>query len=263
VTELESMYSKEISNHRSWLNLFDKRRGGRWKQLLKSDPEAAICEASMRQLLSEHGITVEPYESLGAGGPDFICKREGKSFFTEVTCVKMEKVTSRTNLADKPTGGGFYGSLTDVFLSELCNKVTQCSDSNAPCVVAISTLHFQGGALCFGKRAAEDLLTGTTKITWKYNAQRGQAIGDPYESTSLQDSAFIRFVKGASGKIEFARNPVSAVILCAFRPDPAKVVGALHPNPNHQFERSLLLNIEFGRIVQGSWDTGCLKVEWI
>jgi len=256
-------YSTFLDKQYNWLKPFGKLRIKKWEDFLKSNPEGAICEAMTCEFLEKNRINVVPYENLSTGGPDFLCTRGNNQFYVEVTCVTKDKVTSQTKLNDKPQGPCYYHLLTDVFLNEISNKTSQCSSLNNSCLVAIGTLHHQGGAKCFGKRAVEDLLTGTTRLTMKYDAEKGQGVGSIYESTNLRDSAFIRFMKGATGGIEFARNPISSVLLCTFGFDPAKVVGAFHPNPNHKFDRTLLPNIDFCRIVQGSLETGCLKVEWI
>jgi len=263
MNELESMYSKEVANHRDWLRAFGKQRLEKWQKLLGIDPEAAICEASTRLFLSEQSVSVQPYEDLSGGGPDFLCCRNDMTFYVEVTCVTKEKVTAKSRLNDQPMGATYYELLTDVFLGELCNKVPQCSNLDAPCIVAIGTLHRQGAAKCFGKHAVEDLLTGTPRITMRFDPERGRGVGEPYESTNLEDSAFIRFDKTSRGQVECARNPISAVFLCAFGYCSAKVVGALHPNPNRNFDRNLLPYIEFGRLAEGYRETGQFKVEWI
>jgi hypothetical protein len=260
---LISDYSDSIDEHRTWLKTFGEQRLQKWERLLRVNAEAAICEASTRMVLSEHGVVVEPYEDPSTGGPDFVCKKGGKIFFAEVTCIEREKVTSRTHLTDKPRGETYYALLTDVFLAELCRKVTQCCNLEAACLVVIGTLHRQGGAKCFGKSAVEDLLTGTTRITMKFDPEQGRSVGDAYQTTKLIDSAFIRFQKNSRGQVEFARNPISAVLLCGFGLIPPNGVGCLHPNPNYLFDRMLLPNIEFCRLVEGCIQTDHLKVEWI
>ena len=204
-----------------------------------------------------------PNEDPSMGGPDYLCHAKNQEFYIEVTCVTADKVTAKSGLSDAPKGACYYAFLTNALRGELSNKVAQCSRLNCPCLVAITTLHLQGGVLCFGERGVEDLLTGTSKVSMKYNMVLGRAVGDPYESTSLEDSAFIRFAKGSSGKVEFARDPISGVLLCAFGYATREVVGALHPNPNHHFDRTLLPNVRFAKLADGSLDTGKLEVAWV
>jgi len=259
---LKGSYSKLIDKHRIWIGVFGKQRLSRWEDLLNANPEAAICEAATRELLSGYGINIKPHEDVSFGGPDFLCVKNNNLVYVEVTCITKEKITRKTTLDDSPRGAAYYRLLTKTFLEELRNKVPQCSNLDAPCIVAIGTLHRQAGYKCFGKHAAEDLLTGTPLISMKFDHKKARGIGDIYQSTDLRDSAFIRFDKTLTGQIECARNPISAVLLCAFGYSPIKVVGVLHPNPNYKFDRSLLPDTEFCRLVKG-YETDLLRVEWM
>jgi len=265
VEKLISDYSDEINKHRTWLKPFGKQRAKKWEGFLRSNPEGAICEALTRNLLSDRAVEVEPYEDLSSGGPDFRCIKGSKYFYVEVTCISKESATKETGLPDtlpKPSRAQRYKLLTRQIFYELCNKASQCSALGSPCVVVICTLHFQAGCLCLGKKAAENLLTGTPKITLNIDVSRGEAVGSPYQSTELQDSAYIRTDKTSVTLIEEARRTISGVLLGPFGSLPIKVVGMLHPNPNHPFDRTLLPEIEFCRLAEG-YQTGRLAVEWI
>jgi len=273
VEQLISEYSDLISEHRAWLMPFSKQRLDRWENILWKDAEgaeSAICEAATRKLLSDHGVKIEPYEDLSSGGPDFLCVKESKNFYVEATCLTKDSIAKSTGFNKMPRPGlhgGPFALPTERIFYEMCNKTHQLRNLGAACILAIGTLHFQAGAVCFSKPlnkiVAEHLLIGTPQITMKIDPEQGRAISDTYQTTELRDSAFIRFQKTSDGQVEFARNPISAILLCSFGCRPFEAVGALHPNPNYQFDRNLLPNIEFGRIVQGSLETGCLKVEWI
>jgi hypothetical protein len=265
VEELISDYSDLIKEHRLWLKTFGKQRTKKWEELLISNSEAAICEAATRELLSEHGANVEPYEDPSSGGPDFRCTKDNKCFYVEVTCITKNTATKETGLTDtppKPSRGRHYKLLTQQIFYELRNKTPQCSNLGKPCVVAVCTLHFQAGCLCFDKKVAENLLTGTPKITLNIDVSRGEAVGSPYQSTELQDSVYIRPDKTSPTLIEEVRRTISGVLLCPFGSLPVKVVGVLHSNPNHPFDRILLPNIEFCKLAEG-YQSGQLKIEWI
>lgn len=259
--KLISDYSDLIEEHRTWLKPFGKQRLDKWGNLLQNNSEAAICEAATRQLLSSYGVIVKPHENIASGGADFLCKRDNKCFYVEATCITKEKATKKTNLTDRPSVG-YYGLLTKAILGEICNKIPQCSNLNEPCIIAIGTLHFQAGCRCFNKHAAEQSLTGTTFITATINTETGDIVREPYEATDLQNSVFIRPIKISPNEIEYARSPISAVLLCPFGSLPTKVIGAIHPNPNHAFDRTLLPQIEFCRLAEG-YQTGQFAVEWI
>ncbi|MCX5637955.1 MAG: hypothetical protein NTX52_09725 [Planctomycetota bacterium] len=265
VEELISDYSDLISEHRVWLKPFGKKRLKRWEDFLKSNPEGAICEAATRKMLSGHGVMIEPYEDLSSGGPDFRCTKNNKYFYVEATCITKDTATKETGLSDKPpkpSRGQHYALLTRKIFYEICNKAPQCSNLKKPCILAVCTLHFQAGCLCLDRKTAGNLLTGTPKITLKIDVSRGEAVGNPYQSTELQDSVYIRPDKTSATSIEEARRTISGVLLCPFGSLPVKIVGVLHHSPNHPFDRTLLLNIEFCKLAEG-YQGGRFIVEWI
>jgi len=263
VGKLISGYSDVIKAHRLWLKTFGKQRTKKWEDFLKSNPEGAICEAATRKLLSEHEVKVEPYEDPSRGGPDFRCTKDNKCFYVEVTCISKDAATKETNLSDVPKNKGSYHRLmTPKILAEIRNKTTQCSNLDAPCIIAVGTLHFQAGRILVERSSVEQLLTGTSYIALNFNSGLGHAVGDPYQITHLEDSLFIRRAKTLQNTIEYARSPVSAVLLCNFGYCPDNAIGALHPNPNNAFDRALLSNIEFCKLAEG-YQSGQLKVEWI
>jgi len=258
-------YADVIAGHRVWLQQFDKQRLKKWEDLLESDPEAAICEAKTRILMSDHNVDIQPYEDLSKGGPDFLCSKDSKNFYVETTCISIEAATKVSDLSPYPpypTGAHFFALMTERIRTEISNKTPQCSNLKEPCVIVVATLHFQAGCLCFNELAAKNLLTGTPYITQKINIGTGEPIGGIYESTRLKDSAFVRPSKESTNWIEHARNSVSAVLLCGFGSNPPNVVGCLHPNPNYPFDRSLLPDVKFARLADG-YQNGVLKVEWI
>lgn len=259
-------YSNTIAEHRQWLQRFNKQLLKKWEDLLKTTPEAAICEAETRKLLSDYNIDVKPYEDLSQGGPDFLCTENSKTFYVEVTCITIDIATKKTNLPPsypKKPSTQYYGLLTKHILGELCNKTPQCSGLEQPCIIVITTLHPRAGARCFRKLACEDIMTGTPQIAMDIDVQKGHAVGEPYQTTDLRDSAFIRFTKKANGTTEYARNPISAVLLCAFGQNPPMAYGLLHPNPNYPFDRDMLPRIEFCKLTPGCEKTNQLAVEWI
>jgi len=265
VEELISDYSDLIKEHRLWLKTFGEQRTKKWEDLLKSNPEGAICEAATRKLISDYGIDIQPYEDLSNGGPDFLCSKNGKTFYVETTCISIEAATKESGLypTESPDiDDSAYEDMTEKFRSEISNKVPQCSKVKAPCIVVIATLHSKASVCCIDKFAAEELLTATTYITGTINTKTGEKVGDTYESTRLENSVFIRPKKNSTNWIEHARNPVSAVLLCGFSSDPPNVLGCLHPKPNYKFYRTLLPQVKFCRLAKG-YQTGQFQVEWI
>jgi len=263
--EIKSIYSKVIDEHRSWLKHFSQQYLNKWEKLLKDQPEAAICEAKARKLLSDHDTNVEPQEDISHGGPDFLCKKEGKKFYVEVTCITKETATKKTKLDSEPqinsdSPAKWYRPPTEQILEEIRNKTPQCKDLNEPCLLAICTLHFGVGS-CFRDRIiAESVLTGTPHISWDIGLGSQEVLKEPHQATELKNSGFIRPQKNKPYFIEQARKTISAVLLCNFWGHNA--VGILHPNPNWLFDRNLLPNIQFCKLADG-WQTGKFITEWI
>ena len=261
--KLISAYSNLINEHRAWLKPFGRQRLNRWEELLKANPESALCEAATRKLLSEQVINVEPYEDISYGGPDFLCLQEGKRFYVEVTCITIDAATQATGLLhNSPSQPYTFKPLTNRIFHEMCNKASQLSGLNAQSILAIGTLHNIGGHICFNKGFAEQVLTGTPEISSKFNQEQGRAMVDPYFTTELQDSGFVRPDKTSNNLIEEARRTISALLLCSYRPSQVNAKGVLHPHPNYSFDRALLPKIEFCRLAKG-YQTGQFQVEWI
>lgn len=260
-----SEYSDLIIEHRTWLKPFGKRRMKKWEDLLKSNPEGAICEAATRKLLSDHGVVVEPYEDPSSGGPDFLCIKNENRFYVETTCLTKDAIAKATGLNKIPRPGlhgGPFKPATERIFYEMCNKTPQLRNLDGPCILALGTLHVVAGHICFSKTLASHILTGTPKISVQIDPEQGRAIGDLHQTTDLKDSGFVRPNKKSTNSIEDARRTISAVLLCSFGTIPPRVIGLLHPNPKHSFDRILLPKIEFYRLAEG-YQAGQFEVEWI
>jgi len=257
-----------IGGHREWLMSFNKVYLDAWDKLFtKDNSEAALCEAGTRQLLQELSVSVEPYP-LGCSdrNPDFKCQKDGKLFYVDATCVMKDTATRRTKLDDVPNNqkGTFYSLLTEAYFKKAGKKVSQFENLNAPCMVAIGTLHFLAGVLCFDEKSAEEILTGKSGISSQINTRTGKAIGKPYQSTSLEAALFLKARKIICDEplIQPVWQTISAVLLCPFGTDSVKCLGVLHPKPYYEFDRGLLPDIEFCRLKSG-WEEGDIATEWI
>lgn len=256
--------SQLIDGHCKWLSGFETERLMQWKNLLKANREAALCEAATRKLLVDQGCDVEPFEDPSSGGVDFKCSKNGNTFYVEATCITKEVASDKSGLTDLPQSNksAWYKFLTRTIWQELSNKASQCSGLDTSCIVVIGTFHLPAGRACFRDQGAEELLTGKIYITQPIDTKLGQAVGDAYQSSNLESAAFIRPDKNSPNRFEYARCPISAVLLCSFRADPIKTTGILHPYPNNPFNRDLLSDIKFCKLADG-YKNGSLEVEWI
>jgi hypothetical protein len=253
-----------IAAHRSWLSAFDPQYQRNWDKLLNADPEAAMCEADVRELFEENGNRVEPNEDLTGAhlSPDFRCTQGDSRFFVEVTCISIEKATGVTNLEHIPSSedASCFSPLNDAIFSASKAKTRQCSGLGHPALLAVGTFHFQASCICFDQMHLEMLLTGKTMIAHNINTSTGTPIGDWYEATRLRSATFLR--PDTTSRMSHARNPISGILLCRFGCNRPKVRGVLHPDPVHAFDRSLLSKIEFCRLRPG-YRSGQLGTEWI
>ena len=255
---LQEEYVEDVLHHQTWLGHFGKEPSQRWEALLRKNEEAAICEAITRGFLSENNLNIEPYKDEFDGGPDFLCRRNGDHFYVEATCMLRNKVTEKTKLSEDMKAG-YYNLLTWPILKKTVHKTPQCGGVDAPCVVAVGTFHKSACGHCFREYAAKELLTGTPKLSLDTNLECGEAVGDPYQSTGLENSVFI---KSENGQVVAVRKTISALILCPLAFDPMKVVGVLHPEPNHPFDTGLLPSVKFCKLAEG-WKDGQFSVEWL
>lgn len=264
----KKFFDQLIGSHRGWLKGFNKIHLKFWDNLFtKDNSEAAICEAGTRQLLEELDVNVEPCSFGGNDrNPDFKCQKDSKLFYVDATCVMKDTATRRSQLDDIPHNqkASYYSLLTETFFRKADKKESQFEKLNAPCLIAIGTLHFQVGALCFDKKSAEKILIGKSGITIPFRKRTGGAVGKPYNSTSLEAAPFLKVRKIICDEppIQPIRQTVSAVLLYPFGTHPAKCLGILHPKPYYEFDRSLFPDIEFCCLKAG-WKGGNFTTEWI
>jgi hypothetical protein len=62
-----------------------------------------MCEATFWKILTDRGVQVQPNEDLtgAVNAPDFLCAKDGKQFYVEVTCVLRQTTSAKT----APTAG--------------------------------------------------------------------------------------------------------------------------------------------------------------
>ncbi len=222
-----------INEHRAWLARFNKpERVKLWDGLLDREPEEALCEALVRQLLNEHVYIVSPEEDLSAGGPDFRCLQMNQHFYVATVCLTMDAVTEATGLPHLSRQESGYRSLTQC-LFDACNRKAQtCAKrDDASCLLAVATLQRAASEIFFhDKTAVESLLTSDPDL--------------PHAFT------------------ESARECISGVLLCGFGLAPPTVHGVLNPDAAHPFDRRLLPGIRFCRVVFGEGEEH-LRVAWL
>ena len=245
-----------------WLKQFDAQHARNWERLRRCDYEAAKCEAMFWGILSACGVTVEPNVDLTGSTrtPDFVCRKNGNKFYVEVTCILSDTATERTKLPPESTRGARdYQNLNDAIFAEVKAKTPQCSNLDASCVLAVGTFHYHASVSCIRKTFVEWLLTGETNISWYFDPRRGQAVGEPFESTNFKSAAFLK--PSPLIGVEPARKPISALVVAGFGCTPPHVLGVIHPHPVREFDPVQLDLIPFCW-VKHDVENAVITTEW-
>ena len=79
-----------------------------------------------------------------------------------VLAIRLPNIRSSQNIHSKNIAS-YFRLLTNQIYQEAADKVPQCSKLAFPCLLAEATLHYTGAKMCFRRRSAEDLLTGTNQ----------------------------------------------------------------------------------------------------
>jgi hypothetical protein len=250
--DLLQAYHEVLDHHRRWYDSFEKYDHlARWEVLLVEQPEAAICEAMVREELERYVDVVYPFEDLGKGGPDFQCFQKtptGQShFYVDACCMTIDALTNASGLPYRtPPGASSFAYITDKFKAEAQRKARQLSGLDAPGLVALATLHLEASAHCFTPHAAKQVLTSETLITQRLNTSTGEPIGDIYLSTDMRKAAFQRIDPASANGLADMRQSISGLLFCPFGyAGPYKLHGVLHPNPVRPFDVAMLPRIPF------------------
>lgn len=250
-----------VDNHLKWLSQFDSQHTRNWNKIFCNNPEAATAEAAVRIILQENSNFVQPNEISNSDGksPDFLCKQAGTEFFVEVTCIQIDRASKETGLTEETIAEPFkfVGSLNEAIYMEAKGKTPQCSQMRKPVLLAVGTFHRFASSLCFERTHLECLLSGTAYISHDISSS-GQPAGRSYMSTRLEKAAFVRL---SNSLIDPALKPIAGILACGFGSVPPVVRCVLHPEPNHNFDRTLLSGVEFCRL-NPDYRSGKLVTEW-
>ena len=230
---LARWHASLINEHRAWLARFNEPERVRvWDDRLACEAEAALSEALVRRLLHENVYMVTPEEDLAEGGPDFRCLQMTRHFCVETVCLTIDAVTEATGLSHLSRGESGCTSLTERLLDTCRQHAEACARrTDAPCLLAVGTLHRAAGEMFFhDKTTVEGLLT--------------------------PDAATAGVFRGS------AKACVSGLLLCGFGLEPVTVHGVLNPDADCPFERRLLPEIPFCRLVQAESGT-VSQVAWL
>lgn len=267
MSKLEAAFAGIINPYRDWLSgcTDGAVRLKKWEQRLRANPDSAICEATTWDWLRRRGFEIEPAEDVSHGGPDYRCRREQHYFYVEVTCLSRDSVTSQSLISDQqspiskdPEGWGYLTGAVFHKCQEKCNQLTEL---DAPCLLAVCTMHGFAATACFDELGAEMMLRGDDlKLSW-FGDPSTARMGPVALKTELKGAPFLcsdeqtRF-------IDLKRTWISGILLSSSSMPDRRVLGVLHPQPLQPFDPGWLPDVPFCRLTDG-WQSGQLTVEWV
>jgi len=258
----QQAHARFIESHRAWLARFPAAYAGKWEQLLSANEEAALVEAHVREILVANVESIRPFEDAAHGGPDFECLQGQNRFYAEASALGISSVSKATNLRHEIKPGPTfhtYRDLTRLIQARAKKKANQCSELDAPCLLAIGTLHFEASTLVSDELHMQHVLISETGLSMEFDEERGEAKGPMIPTTDLQHSAVLGV--DDDSEVEAQRRSVSALLIAGLGTDPVHVKGMLHPGAVRPFSRALLPRIRFCELDDGYRD-GRFRPVW-
>lgn len=249
-------WSKPLTAFAGWLEAQDMSALKQWARKLRSarseEIESAVAEAVTWDYIACRCDTARLAEIPGVGGVDFEFEAGSKRFRVEVTNISVEAATTGTGMPASDLYSGCYGLLTSRIRDKVQRKFKQAaSNTDAPLLVAVTTLHWNASCSCFDRKAVEFALGSPPRITSKWNPQTGESEGDIYESVDLKESVFLtpNAILDADGRpIVVAKyEPISGFLLGGFglSPRDVRLYGGLNPAASALFDPALLPDVPF------------------
>lgn len=258
-----STWAEAIQAYSQWLVNESNDAAKMWSQKLNSQDragvEAAAAEAITWDYLTPRLGTPSLADDPSVGGPDFCFETPAGPVYVEVTNLSRDVVTRHTGLPDLPDGGARnYSPLTGLIKNKITQKAGQLGDHGAPMIVVVSTLHFQASVVCIQRKHLESVLHSEPRITWLWNPETGDAVGEPFQQTDFRLGAFTK------GRAPVAsRTHLSGIVVAGFglRPPAAHVFGLHHPEAARPIAPEAMGDIPFCRFAE--WPPqGEIKLEW-
>jgi hypothetical protein len=254
-----------FGRYTEWLKRgqLDPQHATAWDRLYNNDPEAAMCEAAFWDILVCHGAEITPNADLTgiSRRPDFRCVIDGTLFYVEVKCIKIETATRVTKLPPLPDRNADPSALLNREILDACAKKTaQCANLDAPCLLAVGTFHTTASMICVEAFAMEWLLIGDRLVSFRFDPELAQGVGEPFDRTEFRGSVFTGWSE-LEGIVQ-KRQPISALLVAGLGCIPAQILGVLNPTPVRAFLPSLLSRIPFCRLSFDNSDR-TVFVDWV
>ena len=252
-----------INRYKGFLNNKCPTRVKPYSVLLNHQPASAKAEAVSFSFFDAKVDEVCVEEDTVKGGVDFRCKIDALDFVAEVTHLDADAVYRASGVKNeipKNSSVGSHGWITYLLRRKVSSKAEQMSGYDCPRILVIMSDHQDAISLLSSRIAAEFLLTSDTKIS--IPDPRFNLKPSPGLETGLEDSVFFRFQKDTD-KLELCRQSISAILLCAIYKYETRIVGLLHPAPNHEFPIQYFPSIPFVRLRKFPLENNRIHTEWV
>ena len=262
-TAMSRLTTTDLINHyKRFLNIKCPTRVKPYSVLLNHQPASAKAEAVSFSFFDAKVDEVRVEEDTVKGGVDFRCKIDALDFVVEVTHLEAENVAEASGVKNEIHTESSVGShrwITHLLRSKVSSKTKQMSGYDCPRILVITSDHVDAMSLMSSRIAAEFLLTSDTKIS--IPDPRCNPKPSPGLETGLEDSVFFRFQKDTD-KLELCRQSISAILLCAIYKYETRIVGLLHPAPNHEFPIQYFPSIPFVSLRKFPLENNRIHTEW-
>jgi hypothetical protein len=232
-----------------------------FKERLTAEPAAARAEAAVFSWLSSARLAPALNEDRSRGGMDFLClPGQTDSFLLEVTSLRKEAITAKSGWPEQLTEeAAAFSMVTPQISRSIQHKMPQLAASPASVarVLAICLSH-PGASALLSTLAAEWVITSPPALR-SVIPKDGAPAGDPQMVTNLKQSAFFCIKEG---RIEPARQCLSAILLVAVWDRQLEISGMLHPAATKPFAYRLLRGVPFLRVDWPIID-GQINTEWV
>jgi len=236
---------------------------------LTRDGHRPGCEAEaivFCSILVPNHLNPEPLMDTQSGGPDFRCDPAGKQSF--VVDVTLWSTPPKRTLQQVPGTAIEVGSLampTSKIFRSATGKAAQMANQGCPGVLVICSTDEWDHRYC-SAGALEQAIFSDPKITIPLGSTEGS---DCYLSSDLEKAPFFGLERASDGAphLDPKRKTVSAILLVDMSGNAAKVIGALHPDPNYPFDTGNLSQVPFLHVdpwppksaaLSGCWKIGDL-----
>lgn len=205
----------------------------RFDRLFRSNEDSAHAEAATFDFLDQCHLRPRPLEDPSTGGPDFECSYGSLSFAVEVTSIGDVTLTKRSGMKSEP-------QVAFVDLPELVRGFD-------------SRVSFKNSKQQARQYAGPRALTIVTK----------HIVTPALFAAGMEGFVSSVFCRKENGVFVPFRRAYGLVLLLQITGDASFIVGALHPEPEHQVPIDAFPRVPFARIATWPPSNGHVAVEWV